>query len=104
MHEDALQEIVEKLIVWAEHNHQIIELWIYGSRVKGTAKIESDLDIAYKISALATEEEKNEFWEKVLPKWKQELQEFIPWKIHLEAKVTAKDYIVDSGKKIYPAA
>jgi predicted nucleotidyltransferase len=104
MDEEALQEIVEKLILWAEQKSQILELWIYGSRAKGTARIESDLDIAYQISPLSTEKEKIEFWEKVLPRWKQEIQEFIPWQLHLEAKVTVKDYICESGKKIYQAA
>jgi len=104
MHDEALQETIEKLVIWAEQKNQILELWIYGSRAKGTARIDSDLDIAFQISSLSTEEEKIEFWDKVLPKWKKELQEFIPWKVHLEANVTVKDYICESGEKIYPAA
>ncbi len=104
MNDEALHQVIEKLGRWAETKEQIRELWIYGSRAKGTARTDSDLDIAYQISPLSTEEEKMEFWENVLPKWKQETQELSPWPIHLETKIIVNKSVCESGKKIYHAA
>ena len=103
MSDEALENVIEKIGRWAEAEDQILELWLYGSRVKGTARIDSDLDIAYAISPFSTEEEKTQFWDVVLPKWRIEIQEFSPWPIHLEAKIIVNEAVCDEGKKIYQA-
>jgi predicted nucleotidyltransferase len=103
-HSEDLQNVIEKLRRWAETKDQILELWLYGSRAKGTAQKDSDLDIAYQISPLRSEEAKIEFWKDVLPGWKKEIQELTPWPIHLEAKIVVYESVHEAGKKIYQAA
>ncbi len=35
-----------KIIIWAQETNAIDELWLFGSRAKGTARPDSDVDIA----------------------------------------------------------
>jgi predicted nucleotidyltransferase len=35
-----------KIIIWAQETNAVHELWLFGSRAKGTARRNSDVDIA----------------------------------------------------------
>jgi predicted nucleotidyltransferase len=43
---DMRQEWLTALRAWAAHNSNVRELWLFGSRAKGTADAQSDVDIA----------------------------------------------------------
>lgn len=40
-----------ELIAWAEKHDSIVELWLFGSRAKGTARSGSDVDLAIVLAA-----------------------------------------------------
>lgn len=44
-----LQPIAESLRVWASNELDLLHVWIYGSRAKGQASPESDLDVAVEV-------------------------------------------------------
>jgi predicted nucleotidyltransferase len=35
-----------KIIIWAQETNAVDELWLFGSRAKGTSRLDSDVDIA----------------------------------------------------------
>ena len=84
MENSSLTQYLPELKKWCSSKPEIKRLWIYGSRVKGTASGNSDIDIAFQIKLLNNEKEKTEFREKILPEWKNELTSIFPWPIHLE--------------------
>ena len=45
------EEWIEALRAWAVGNDSIAELWLFGSRAKGTAQPNSDIDIALLVGA-----------------------------------------------------
>lgn len=44
-----IDDIVEVVRGWAESQPLILRVWIFGSRVRGTARINSDIDIAVEV-------------------------------------------------------
>jgi predicted nucleotidyltransferase len=43
---DLSDEVRQSLIAWAERTNAVSELWLFGSRAKGTPRDESDVDLA----------------------------------------------------------
>ena len=63
-------DVLETLQQLAEHNGNIEVVWLYGSRVKGTADQESDYDLAIALSPL--EEKRDPFYtEELAYQWSQ---------------------------------
>jgi predicted nucleotidyltransferase len=108
MDEVNLQKVIVKLRQWSKEKGQIKRLWIYGSRITKTHKPDSDLDIAFEIFPLLNETEKKHFQEKILPLWKQEIQEFTSWEIHLEPwagdGTNVAHFVLESGQLIYQSS
>lgn len=48
---DIEPEIVSRLVAWANRNASIAELWLFGSRAKGTSRADSDVDLAVTLTA-----------------------------------------------------
>ena len=48
---DMRDEWVAALRAWAAKNECVRELWLFGSRAKGTSEAESDIDIALSLMA-----------------------------------------------------
>jgi hypothetical protein len=44
--------VVPRLRVWAQGHANIRRVWLYGSRVRGTQRPDSDLDVAVEIDAV----------------------------------------------------
>lgn len=59
-------------------------LWIYGSRAKGTAEAESDLDVAVEIDPVGNDEDICTSFVTEANGWRSELQPLLPYKLHLE--------------------
>jgi len=83
---DMRHEWLTALCTWAAHNECIQELWLFGSRAKGTARADSDIDVALALMpptgktnwALAAYVES-------FDDWKAELRDAIDWEIELVA-------------------
>ncbi len=78
-----LSDVVDCLAQWSENQARLRKLWVFGSRVKGTAREDSDLDVAFEIYPLVSPEEKDHFQALTLPVWEKELNKLSPWEIHL---------------------
>ena len=71
---------------WAANNGSVSELWIFGSRTKGVAREDSDIDIAVLLMppdgnhnwALAN-------WVEFFDQWKAELKSAVNWPVSLTA-------------------
>src|ERR1700684_2319888 len=83
---DMRDEWIAALRAWAAKTDCILELWLFGSRAKGTSKPESDIDIALALMppdgktnwALAT-------YIQFFDDWKAELRAAVNWPVSLVA-------------------
>jgi predicted nucleotidyltransferase len=76
--------IIERLREWAEANGNVKELWLFGSRAKGTSSLKSDADIA--VSLIPAQGKHN--WAlgnyvDLKPQWKEQLQVIVGCKVDL---------------------
>ena len=62
MIEDALFDTIRTLRSWAEGRPHVRRLWVFGSRLKGTQRDDSDLDVAMEIDALGQDENAAVSW------------------------------------------
>ncbi|MBN1239185.1 MAG: nucleotidyltransferase domain-containing protein [Gammaproteobacteria bacterium] len=93
-------DIVRRLQDWATSKPEIRSLWLFGSRVRGTPRSDSDLDIAYLATdgvddvtaALAREQE-----------WTAEIASWCPYRPHIQpyGSLHVKDAVDDHGHLIY---
>lgn len=100
-----LVEHVARFKTWAEGKSNLRRLWLFGSRVRGDARPDSDLDIAFEIDALVDDADKETFLEEVLPRWQAELQSISAFPVHLEPWAAhgtdVAAYVAESGISIY---
>jgi predicted nucleotidyltransferase len=81
---DVPDEWRTRLLAWASQEPLVIELFVFGSRVKGTSRPDSDLDVAIRVAgetpgvALA-----NAIFEK--ERWQRELQYLLPVRVDLQS-------------------
>jgi uncharacterized protein len=68
----------EALHSWSESKPFVRRTWIYGSRTNGTAKPESDLDVAIEISPVGNDEDAHTSWVSEAARWRAELQPLLP--------------------------
>jgi predicted nucleotidyltransferase len=91
--------------IWAQQRPGIRRLWIFGSRARGTHRPDSDLDIAFEIDRLPTDQAAEEFQTQVRPSWMAELSALFGLKVHLEPMVgdatNVASYVRDSGELAY---
>jgi len=83
---DMRDEWISALREWAAHNDSVRELWLFGSRAKGTSRPDSDVDIA--LALMPPNGKHNwalaayiEFFED----WKSELRAALDWNVSLVA-------------------
>lgn len=93
------------LVVWAQKQCGLRRLWVYGSRVRGVHRPNSDLDIAFEIDRLPDHAAAHEFQERTLPTWRLELSQLSGLRVHLEASVgdgsNVAQYVAKSGAPVY---
>ena len=101
--DDELFATLPRIIAWANSQLTVKRIWVYGSRLRGTQKPESDLDICIEIDPIATDEETQIVWMDEKEGWRAELARLTPYKIHLEMYGTphVDEYIECCSMLIY---
>jgi len=83
---DMRDEWIAALRAWAAKNDCVRELWLFGSRAKGTSEPESDIDVAV---ALMPPDGKTNWalaaYVESFEDWKSELRAAVNWPISLVA-------------------
>lgn len=96
-----LKEIGKIIAAWALHVPEIATVYLYGSRVKGTHREDSDLDIAIefdqRIIAAAENAEGMTTWFLKRREWQKQLQNRLPMEVQLEWLHPEKTKIVATG-------
>lgn len=97
---------VDKIATWAASEPLIEAAYLFGSRVKGTHHVDSDLDVAVIVAGFDDGERLgNSIFEK--PRWILELQSQLPVKLHLQCAmdddVVVMPAVRDHGRLIYSA-
>jgi uncharacterized protein len=86
--EDDFLALIPQLRDWANVQPGIKRLWVYGSRLRGTQRDDSDLDIAIEIGPLETQADRDIFWGDVKPRWIAEFKQMVrAMTVHLEMHV-----------------
>lgn len=62
------------LRVWAENNSFVRRLWVYGSRLRGTQRIDSDLDVAIEIDPVGNDHTAGTSWIANSAVWRADMQ------------------------------
>ncbi|GAB7543676.1 nucleotidyltransferase family protein [Cupriavidus sp. 8B] len=62
MIEDALFGVINTLRSWAESQPHVRRPWIFGSRLKGMQRVDSDLDVAMEIDPVGGDESAAVTW------------------------------------------
>ncbi len=72
-----------RVVAWAAGELLVTGVWFFGSRAKGTAKPDSDLDIAFTTAANGNETAYTvAFFNQ--DRWRTELQALLPVNVHLQ--------------------
>jgi predicted nucleotidyltransferase len=72
-----------RLAIWAKDKREISELWLFGSRVRGDNRDDSDLDVAV-IMAGDDEGDRLGNWIALAEEWEEELKILIPIAVDLD--------------------
>ena len=77
-------ELRARLVRWAEADPRIARLWVFGSRANGTAREDSDLDLAVQVIPQRPEDESEyaAFYFSY-QQWERQLRMFVPFAVHL---------------------
>lgn len=94
-------ELVFGLAQWARTKPTLRRLWPYGSRVRGTCRPDSDLDIAFEIDLMQKEAEKAQWHEVEHGKWVSELSTISALAVHLESYAIVTQAVVEHGVLVY---
>jgi uncharacterized protein len=81
---DELRPAAQALRSWGSSKPFVRRLWIYGSRAKGTAREDSDLDVAVEIEPVGNDEESYTSFVSEANGWRTELQPMLTYKLHLK--------------------
>ena len=81
---DMRDDWLDSLRLWASGNENVLELWLFGSRVKGTAQPNSDIDIALAfMPPTGNDNWAAEAYAWHFDEWKAELKALLNWEISL---------------------
>ncbi|MGF6971209.1 putative nucleotidyltransferase [Paraburkholderia sp. WC7.3g] len=83
MIEDALFDAMRALRSWAETQPHVRRLWVFGSRLKGTHHVVSDLDVAMEIDAVGYDESAAVTWVAHHLEWERTLTPLTGYKVDL---------------------
>lgn len=98
-----LFEVLVKFRGWAEEKANIRRFWIYGSRLRGTQRDDSDLDVAIEIDTIESMDERIDFGA-TRTLWKKELESLTPnWIVQVEMHGTPKvdQFVACCGMLVY---
>lgn len=83
MIEDALFSTIQTLRSWAESQPHVRRLWIFGSRLKGTQRVDSDLDIAMEVDPVGGDETAAVTWVAHRQEWERALAMLTRYNVQL---------------------
>jgi predicted nucleotidyltransferase len=75
---------IPKFAAWADSKPAVRRAWAYGSRLRGTQREDSDLDLALEIETSGSEDEAWNEWMAESDDWKAELEELSQLNVQLE--------------------
>ena len=82
------KEWTNLLVTWASQNPLVRRIWLFGSRVRGTARPESDLDIAVEIIPEPANADEAVWarltWTRHSDEWERQIGSLLPVEIQLE--------------------
>ena len=100
-----LLDASKRIREWAATKRDIAAVYIFGSRVRGGARADSDFDIAIEF---INPDADGAFADFIFESetWRQELQRLLPWPVdldlyHRETAPNVWGYVQDSGVQIY---
>jgi predicted nucleotidyltransferase len=104
--EPQLFAIIPLFQSWASKHSDIKRIWVFGSRLKGTQRADSDLDVAIEIDPIETDEETQLVWMDKNKVWLSELQALSPFRVQLEMYGTPEldQYLACCSMLIYERA
>jgi uncharacterized protein len=79
-----LEEVARVVSRWARTKPIVRRAYLFGSRVRGEHRVDSDIDIAVELEPNLDESGGLATWMFEKEKWKEELQGLIPLEIQLE--------------------
>jgi predicted nucleotidyltransferase len=83
MIDDAVFDAMRTLRSWSETRSHVRRLWVFGSRLKGTQRDDSDLDVAMEIDARGTDESAAVSWVGYRHECEQELSALTRFRVDL---------------------
>lgn len=86
------------VIAWALSQHLIERVYFFGSRVRGTHRINSDLDIAIQL-IYPEPDTAAAHWSFEEPQWTAQLSSLIPWQLDLELLCPPDSPTISAGIK-----
>jgi predicted nucleotidyltransferase len=92
-----LKEWIDCLAVWAPQKTEISEVWVFGSRARGTHNDNSDLDLA--VGVVGDKDMRFNIWFWDFPYWQKELQKLLPVRVDLRLLDTE----IPEDDKVLPA-
>jgi len=81
--DEQLKAWSSRLVRWAQGKPEISELWLFGSRVRGDFREDSDLDVAV-VMVGGDEGDRLGNWICLSDEWETELNALIPVKVDLD--------------------
>ncbi|WP_375209082.1 nucleotidyltransferase domain-containing protein [Hyphomonas jannaschiana] len=75
---------IKAIVSWASKEPDVASVYLFGSRIKGLARPDSDLDVAVVVVRGATENDTYTTWTFQHEEWKAELQKSISVKLDLQ--------------------
>jgi uncharacterized protein len=103
MVDERLFEVATALKEWARGKPDIQRVWIYGSRLRGTQRPDSDLDLSIEIGPFETDSDMQLRWMDEVKGWRAQLQSISPYKVHVEMYGTefTRQYIACCSMLVY---
>jgi predicted nucleotidyltransferase len=78
-----LEEWSKLIAAWAEAKPKIMEVWLFGSRVRGVSRPDSDLDVAVVVFG-DTLDARYTVWHFSVDEWSIELNALLPVQVDLD--------------------
>lgn len=78
------RQALEAIAAWASRHDEVRRVWVIGSRARGTAQPESDLDVAIELVPVPDSEETMPAWMANAEAWREELQQRVRPKVDLK--------------------
>ena len=92
--DDELFSIIRDLRAWAAQKAFVRRLWVFGSRLRGMQRPDSDLDVALEIEAVGNDENALTSWLSVSASCKSEIQCLCPFSIDLQVFDSSAPHVV----------